>query len=88
MRFAEHLRYSLCRARLVQRRRVVVRTLDYLDAEREIVDANREWKTPSSQRERRHFLDEVHGWYDRELKNIDIVLDRLGTPVESGHKLT
>jgi hypothetical protein len=77
MRFADNLRYALCRFRLMQRRKVVVRTLDHLDAEREIVDTNRQWKSPSTQRKRRRLLDEIHGWYGKELKKIDMVLERL-----------
>jgi hypothetical protein len=59
---------------------VVVRTLDYLDAERNIVDANRQWKNPSARRNRKRLLDKIHGWYDVELKKIDTVLDRLNHP--------
>lgn len=77
MRFVENRRYSLCRARLLQRRRVVMRTLDYLEAEREIVDTNRQWKTPSTQQKRRRLIDEIHDRYDQELNKIDTVLDRL-----------
>jgi len=77
MRFDANRRYILCRDRLMQRRKVVVRTLDYLDSERNIVDTNWQWKNPSAQRNRRRLLDEIHGWCDIELKAIDMTLDRL-----------
>ena len=77
MRFDTDRRWALCRNRLMQRRKVVVRTLDYLNAEQKIVDTNRQWKNPSAQRNRRRLLDEIHGWYHIELKKIEIVLDHL-----------
>ena len=80
MRFVENLSYILCRDRLMERRQVVVRMLDYLDAERNIVESNRQWKDPSAQPNRRRLLDEVRGWYDQEVKEIDVALDRLNQP--------
>ena len=77
MRFDADRRWALCRNRLMQCRKVVVRTLDYLNAEQKIVDTNRQWKNPSAQRNRRRLLDEIHGWYHIELKKIEIVLDHL-----------
>jgi hypothetical protein len=77
MRMIENRRYVLCRDRLRRRRLVVVRTLDHIDAERSIVDINRRWKSPSTQQNRRRWLEEVYGWYVMELKQIDLVLDRL-----------
>lgn len=81
MRFADKpTRYAECYARLSKRRGIVVRTLEYLNAERKIVDASRVWITPSAQRRRRDFLDEIHAWYDAELKKINSVLERLNEP--------
>lgn len=77
MRFDADQRWSLCRNRLMKRREVVLRTLDYLDDERKMVDANRQWTSPSAQRSRRRLLDEIHGRYDTELKTIDVTLRRL-----------
>ena len=73
-------RYKICRSRLLRRRKVVVRTLEYLDAERKIVDSNTEWRSPSAQRKRKRLLDEIHAWYDTEVKKIDSVLARLNQP--------
>ncbi|HXV81734.1 MAG TPA: hypothetical protein VEG60_17775 [Candidatus Binatia bacterium] len=73
-------RYSPSRDRLVQRRKVVMQTLDYLEGERNIVDANQQWKNPSVQHNRRRLLDQIHDWYDEELKKIDMTLDRLNQP--------
>lgn len=80
MRIVENRRYILCRNRLMQRRRVVVRTLGYIDAERKIVDSNRQWMSPSTQRSRRRLLAEIRGWYDKELKKIDRVIEHLDQP--------
>lgn len=80
MRLVDSLRYSPCRDRLLQRRKVVARTLDYLDGERNIVDANQQWKNPSVQRNRKRLLDQIHDWYDVELKKIDTTLNRLNQP--------
>lgn len=80
MRLLDNPRYSPCRDRLVRRRKVVVRTLDYLDGERNIVDANQQWKNPLVQRNRKRMLDQIHDWYDGELKKIDMTLDRLNQP--------
>jgi hypothetical protein len=78
MRFADQpKRYALCRARLTKRRVAVVRTLDYLAAERRQVDTNRRWSSSSTQRRRRDLLAKVHGWYAAELMKIDRVLARL-----------
>jgi hypothetical protein len=77
MRFLVDLRYSICRDRLIRRREVVVQTLGLLRVERSLVEANRQWNNPSSQRTRRRLLDKIHGWYDLELKKIDDVLGRL-----------
>ena len=77
MRFVDDRRWSLYRDRFMQRRKVVIRTLDYLDSERKIVDTNRQWKNPSTQQNQRRLLDEIHSWYDIELKKIEMVLDRL-----------
>jgi hypothetical protein len=80
--FDTNRRYIHCCNRLIQRRKVVVRTLHYLAAERKIV-ANQHWKNPLAQQNRRRLLEEIHGWYDIELKKIDIVLDRLNYPTSS-----
>lgn len=84
MHFVENWRYRLCRDRLVQRRKVVARTLDYLDTERNRVDTNRQWGNRSAQPSRRRLLDEVHGWYDKEVKKIDMTLERLNDPSTLG----
>ncbi len=81
MVFADaHSRQALCRGRLDQRRNIIVRTLDYLDGERRNLDVNRVWIAPSSQRKRRDFLDEIHAWYDAELKQINAALEHLDEP--------
>lgn len=64
----------------MRRRKVVVRTLEFLDAERKIVNTNEQWKSLSTQRKRMRLLDEIHGWYDKEVKKIDTVLGRLSQP--------
>jgi hypothetical protein len=84
-------KYAICAERLRRRRKVVVRTLRYLDAERKIVEANRQWKSPSARRSRRRLVEQIRSWYDAELKRIDTVLDRLEHPsirVASGSKST
>jgi hypothetical protein len=80
MRFPDNLRYKLCRDRLMRRRKVVVRTLKYLDSERKVVDTNRQWKNSLVRGNRRRLLDNLYGWYDLELEKIDAVLDRLTAP--------
>lgn len=80
MRFLDNLRYRICCDRLRRRRKVVVRTLNYLDAERKIVDTNGQWENPWVQRNRMWLLDKIHRWYDKELKKIDTVLGRLSQP--------
>jgi hypothetical protein len=80
MHFDENWKYALCRGRLIRRRKVVARTLDYLDTERNRVDTNRRWGDPSAQPGRKRLLDEVRGWYDKEVKKIDRTLDRLNRP--------
>jgi len=84
MHFVENWRYRLCRERLMQRRNVVVRTLVYLDTERNRVDANRQWGNRSAQPSRRRLLDEVYVWCDKEVKKIDMTLDRLHDPSTLG----
>jgi hypothetical protein len=64
----------------MRRRKVVVRTLDYLEGERRIMATNRQWRNPSAPRNRQRLLAQIHGWYDVELKKIDTVLDRLNHP--------
>jgi hypothetical protein len=64
----------------MRRRKVVVRTLKYLDSERKVVDTNRQWKNSLVRENRRRLLDNLYGWYDLELEKIDAVLDRLTAP--------
>jgi hypothetical protein len=64
----------------MQRRNVVVRTLDYIDAERRTVATNRQWENPAARRNRTRLLDRIRGWYHTELRKIDTVLDRLNHP--------
>jgi hypothetical protein len=80
MRFLDNLRYGICRDRLIRRRVVVVRTLAFLGAERNLIDASPHWNNPSSQQIRKRLLDKIHGWYDLELKKIDAVLARVSRP--------
>lgn len=81
MRFADkRSRNAQCRDRLAQRRKVVMRTLEYLYAERKSAQTNQTWKTAVTQRKRLNLLDEIYGWYDAELKEIDTVLDSLDEP--------
>jgi hypothetical protein len=67
----------------MRRRKVVVRTLKYLDSERKVVDTNRQWKNSLVRGNRRRLLDNLYGWYDLELEKIDAVLDRLTAPQSS-----
>jgi hypothetical protein len=64
----------------MRRRKVVVRTLEYVDSERKIVDSNQVWKTPRAQQKRKNLLDRIHRWYDEEAKKIDMVLARMSEP--------
>jgi hypothetical protein len=81
MRFGnKSSRNKICQARLTRRRKVVVRTLEYVDGERKTIDSNRIWKSPSAQQRRRSLLNKLHGWYDKEAKKIDMVLARLSEP--------
>ena len=66
--------YALCRARLAQRRLVVLRTLQYIDSERNNLETIHATRIPPALRKRRALLDKVHGWYAAELKRIDLVL--------------
>ena len=76
MRFADQrTRYALCRKRLMQRRNVVVQTLAYLNDQRNMLKTGRLWKIPSVQRRRLSLLDEIHSWYDTELRKISAVLE-------------
>jgi len=72
--------YRVCRNRLLRRRKIVVRTLEFLDAEQKIAETNDEWQSLSTRRKRRRLLHEIHGWYDKEVKKIDTVLARLNHP--------
>jgi hypothetical protein len=64
----------------MRRRKVIVRTLEYVDGERKIVDSNQVWKTSRAQQKRKNLLDKIHGWYDKEAKKIDMVLARMSEP--------
>jgi hypothetical protein len=76
MRFADQrTRYALCRKRLTQRRNVVVQTLAFLNDQRNKLKTGRPWKIPPAQRRRLNFLDEIHAWYDTELRKINAVLE-------------
>lgn len=92
MRFADkRTGYALCRARLAQRRVVVLRTLQYIDLERNNLETIRTTRIRPALRKRRALLDKVHGWYDAELKRIDSVLLHLNDPAigqqaQSQHK--
>jgi hypothetical protein len=72
----------------MQRRNVVVRTLDYLNDERRNVAINRIWKTSSTQRIRLSLLDEIRAWYDAELTKIDTVLKQVNEPSARSEKST
>ena len=83
--------YALCRARLAQRRLVVLRTLRYIDSERNNLETIHATRIPPALRKRRALLDKVHGWYTAELKRIDSVLLHLndlsvGQQAQSQHK--
>jgi hypothetical protein len=76
MRFADQrTRYALCRKRLTQRRNVVVQTLAFLNDQRNKLKTGRPWKIPPEQRRRLNLLDEIHAWYDTELRKINAVLE-------------
>ncbi len=78
MRFADNRTgYALCRARLVRRRTVVARTLQYIEGERRNLENNRTGKILPMLQKRRDLLDKIRGWYVTELKTIDSVLPRL-----------
>jgi hypothetical protein len=66
----------------MRRRKVVVRTLEYVDGERKTVDDNRVWKSASAQQKRKNLLEKIRGWYDKEAKKIDTVLARISEPSE------
>jgi hypothetical protein len=76
------LRNKICRARLRRRRKVVLRTLQYVDGERRAVEGNSVWKSAAAQQRRKKLLDKVHGWYDKEAKKIEMVLVRISEPSE------
>jgi hypothetical protein len=92
MRFADkRIAYTLCRARLAQRRAVVLRTLQHIDSERNNLETIRGTRIRPALRKRRGLLDKVYGWYDAELRRIDSVLLRLnalsiGQQVQTHHK--
>ncbi|MGE5216008.1 MAG: hypothetical protein ACM3SP_03270 [Chloroflexota bacterium] len=77
MRFGETQRTLLCRDRLLRRRKVAAEILTSLTAERKLVDGNGGWQYSNERRRRKHLFDEIHDWYDQELKKIDAALDRL-----------
>ncbi|HXG52835.1 MAG TPA: hypothetical protein VNN77_15665 [candidate division Zixibacteria bacterium] len=59
---------------------MVVQTLNYVNAERGSLEANRGWKNLSAKRNRRSLLNQVYRWYTAELRKIDAELSRLKPP--------
>lgn len=77
MSFSDALRYQVCRDRLRRRRDVVLRTVAYLDCERNLLDAKNQNAGRSVLRQRKQLLDEIHVRYVAEANKIAVVLDRL-----------
>ena len=75
-RFVDDSIFGLCRDRLLRRREIVVRTRDYVDAERKLMGGKGREKTSAAQQGRKLFLDEVQGWYDQEAKRLEAILAR------------
>jgi len=77
MRFANGLRYSQCSDRLLRRREMVLRTRDFVAAQRDTMPCHGGESLDDLRLRRQQHLDEVYGWYDKEAKRIDAVLELL-----------
>ena len=63
--------------RLHERRREIIRTLDHVRCERQVVDQNRQWIGGAAYLKRCNLLESLMSWYADETRRLDAALQRI-----------